>query len=59
MTSESFRMVSTVGPPDAGAASSASFQVAGGFSGSGSPGNPGPIFADGFESGDTAQWGGG
>lgn len=58
LTSSSFRMTGTVGPPDAGSASSPSYQISGGFSGSGSVGNPEPVFADGFESGGTGAWSG-
>lgn len=56
LTSSSFRMTGTVGPPDAGSASSPSFQMSGGFSGSGSVGNPQPLFSDGFESNNTGGW---
>jgi len=58
LTSDSFRMVGTVGPPDAGSASSPSYTVSTGFSGSGSVGNPDPLFTDGFESQDTGAWSG-
>ncbi len=58
LTSSSFRMTGTVGPPDAGSMSSPSYQMSGGFSGSGSVGNPEPLFADGFETGGTGAWSG-
>lgn len=49
----SFELLATLGQPDAGAAVGGEYVLQGGFLGGG---DPGLIFADGFEGGTTDAW---